>query len=172
MAGSGSGTEIDIEVVSPSEGVGYEALRAYWTDVAERYYGRSVSRAEVDVAIADAPSDDLAPPTGLLLLARTGGATLGCAGLRLLPDGVGEVKRVFVVPAERGRGIARLLLADLERRARDLGVRLLRLDTRADLVEALTLYASVGFEQVPAFSRGPFAEVWLAKPLPLPPSPR
>jgi GNAT superfamily N-acetyltransferase len=72
---------------------------------------------------------------------------------------------VFVVPAERGRGVARLLLADLEQRARGLGVRLLRLDTRADLVEALTLYASVGFEHVPAFNEGPFREVWLAKPL-------
>ena len=165
-----SGVAVLADVASPSSGPGYAVLRAYMTDVASRYYRRPVSPGEVDGYLADDPSDDLAPPTGLLVLARRNGTTVGCAGLRLLPDGIGEVKRVFVVPAERGHGIARLLLADLERRARELGLRLLRLDTRADLVEALTLYSSVGFERVPAFSTGPFAEVWLAKPL-APPRP-
>lgn len=82
----------------------------------------------------------------------------------MLPERIGEVKRLFVAPAARGRGLGALLMGELERIARGQGLSLLRLDTRHDLVESRRLYATLGYE-VPAFNDGQYAERWLAKPL-------
>ena len=83
----------------------------------------------------------------------------------MLPERVGEVKRLFVAPAARGRGLGTRLMGELERIARGHGLSLLRLDTRHDLVESRRLYAALGYEEVPAFNDGQYAEHWLAKPL-------
>lgn len=154
-----------IEVVPPGSRAGRVALRAYVSDVAGRYYGRPASHAEVDAALLEDPSDDLAPPRGVFLVAREQDTVVGCAGLRLLPDKIGEVKRVFVAPTARGRGLGRRLMSELERHARARDLTLLRLDTRADLVEARALYAALGYEEVPAFNTGPYAEHWFTKSL-------
>jgi GNAT superfamily N-acetyltransferase len=68
-------------------------------------------------------------------------------------------------PAARGCGLGALLMGELERDARGHGLSLLRLDTRHDLVESRRLYAALGYEEVPAFNDGQYAEHWLAKPL-------
>ena len=115
--------------------------------------------------LADQPSDDLAAPTGAFLVARSGDTVLGCAGLRLVGDRVGEVKRVFVTPHARGTRLGTRLMLELEAVARRLDVSTLRLDTRHDLVEARGLYAAVGYVEVPAFNAGPYAEHWFAKRL-------
>lgn len=93
---------------------------------------------------------------------------LGCAGLRLLPGGIGEVTRVFVVPAARRRGLGARLLGDLEDHARRRGVAILRLDTRRDLTEARRLYARHGYREVRPFSHGPYADHWFEKTLAAP----
>jgi hypothetical protein len=64
-----------------------------------------------DASLREDLSVDLAPPSGAFLVARQGEVVLGCAGLRLLLDRVGEVKRFFVTPAARGRGSAPALWA-------------------------------------------------------------
>jgi GNAT superfamily N-acetyltransferase len=102
---------------------------------------------------------------GVFLVARRRDAVLGCAGLRLLSERIGEVKRLFVAPAARGCGLGALLMGELERIARGHGLSLLRLDTRHDLVESRRLYAALGYEEVPAFNDGQYAEHWLANPL-------
>jgi GNAT superfamily N-acetyltransferase len=163
--GSGEGGGAVVEVVPPGEAAALAVLRPYWREVASRYYARPVTDAEVEQYMLDDPSDELAPPTGLFLLARAHAEPVGCAGLELLPGGVGEVKRVYVAHRARGHGLGRLLMGELERQARAHAVRLLRLDTRKDLVEARALYAAVGYREVPAFNAGPFAEVWFAKTL-------
>ena len=89
--------------------------------------------------LLDDPSEDLAAPRGTFLVAQRGETVVGCAGLRLLPDGLGEVKRVFVAPLARGHGLGRRLMLELENLARAEGLRTLRLDTRSDLVEARRL---------------------------------
>jgi len=81
-------------------------LRSYMDDVVSRYYGRQATSDEIDAALREDPSDDLIPPQGLFLVARENGTVLGCAGLRFRPDRIGEVTRLFVVPAARGRGLA------------------------------------------------------------------
>lgn len=156
---------IALQVVSPTSGAARAALWAYTDDVASRYYRRQATDEEIAAALREDPSDDLALPHGLFLVAQRDAAVVGCAGLRLLPDSLGEVKRVFVAPAERGRGLGRQLMGQVEQQAREQAVTTLRLDTRADLMEACALYASLGYQQVPAFNQGRYAEHWFAKAL-------
>jgi ribosomal protein S18 acetylase RimI-like enzyme len=154
-----------IVVMSPSAGAARRALRAYFDDVASRHYGRQATDSEIAEAMREDRSDDLAPPSGLLLVAHREGSVLGCGGLRLLPGQVAEVTRVFVVPAARGRGLGSRLLSCLEEHARSHRVSVLRLDTRRDLTEARRLYARHGFREVSPFSHGPYADHWFAKTL-------
>ena len=154
-------------------------LREYMTDVADRYYrlheGRDATHEEVERALREMPSDDLAPPDGVLLVARHNGDVAGCAGLRRREgrpresrtgEGhTGELKRVFLRPGKRGLGGGAALLSAVESAAGRLGVVRIVLDTRRDLVEARALYARHGYRDVPAFSEGPYAEVWMAKDL-------
>lgn len=111
-----------------------------------------------------APSDDLIPPRGLLLLARRGEEVLGCTGLRLYGDSA-EVTRVYVAATARGQGLGSRLLAALEDEARAQGVQLLRLDTRSDLIEARRLYTRHGFQEVEPFNAEPYAQHWFSKQL-------
>jgi GNAT superfamily N-acetyltransferase len=140
-------------------------LRGYFDELVGRYYGRQATEEEIDSALRDYPSDDLAPPGGMLLVARERSAVLGCAGLRLLPDCVGEVTRVFVVSTARGTGLGERLMRELGARARALGVRELRLDSRSDLVEAQRLYARIGYEPTASFNKGTPADRWFRKRL-------
>lgn len=154
-----------ITVMPPTAEQARSVLRAYFDDIASRYYGRQATREEIAAAMRDEPSDDLAPPCGLFLVAHRDGAVLGCAGLRLCPGQVAEVTRVFVVPQARRHGLGARLLGCLEDHARGLGVRRLRLDTRRDLVEARRLYARHGYREVPAHSHGHYADHWFEKAL-------
>ena len=152
-----------IAVMSPASVPARQVLRAYFAELASRYYCRPATDAEVAAATREEPSDDLTPPGGLLLVAVQDGAVLGCAGLRLLPGGIGEVTRVYVMPAARRRGLGSRLLDELETHARDHQVTTLRLDTRRDLVEARQLYARHGYTEVRPFSRGPYSDHWYVK---------
>jgi ribosomal protein S18 acetylase RimI-like enzyme len=119
----------------------------------------------VDAVSREDPNDDLALPHGALLVAHQDEVIWGCAGLRFLPDRIGEVKRVFVAPAARGRGLGARLMDELEYLAREHDLSTLRLDTRRDLVEARRLYARLGYEEVPAFNDSPYADHWFVKTL-------
>jgi ribosomal protein S18 acetylase RimI-like enzyme len=125
-----------------------------------------VTDVEFREGLRDFPSDDLQPPHGLLVVAHRHGAVAGCAGLRLVDDELGEVTRVYVAPPERRRGLARELMAEVERLAAERGVRRLRLDTRADLVEARGLYESLGYREIPRFNDSIHAGHWFEKQLP------
>ncbi|MCZ7437531.1 GNAT family N-acetyltransferase [Micromonospora sp. WMMC241] len=140
-------------------------LREYMADMVRRWYGRPERPGEVAAALAEMPSDDLAPPTGLLVLAHHDGRPAGCAGLRWQP-GWAELTRVYVRPAHRGSGGGAALLAAVETYADGAGADRIRLDTRADLVEARALYARHGYREIPAFNAGPYAQHWFEKTLP------
>jgi hypothetical protein len=88
-----------IEVVAPDASAANQILPSYIDDDASRYYGRQATDEEIDVSLREGPSIDLAPPSGVFLVARQRDAVIGCAGLRLLPERVGEVKQLFVTPA-------------------------------------------------------------------------
>jgi ribosomal protein S18 acetylase RimI-like enzyme len=156
---------VAVEPMDPGCEPARRILRQYVDELVSRYYGRQATEEEIDAAIRDYPSDDLAPPAGLLLVARGPGAVLGCAGLLLLPGGVGEVTRVFVVSCARGTGLAERLMHETDVHARALGVHELRLTVRRDLVEAQRLYARIGYEEIAPLDSRPYADHWLCKRL-------
>lgn len=96
-----------------------------------------------------------APPDGSLLLATEDGQPVGCVALRPLADGIAEIKRLYVRPSCRGRGIGRQLSVAICDRARDLGYRLVRLDTLRRLQPAVRLYESLGFVEIDAYYDNP-----------------
>ena len=109
-------------------------------------------RSRYDAEDDDAPSpEDLAPPNGVFFVASREGEAVGCGGIKHFADGIGEVKRMYVVPAARRTGIARAVLAHVEAEAQRRGFRELRLETGALQPEAIALYASAGFELIPCW---------------------
>ncbi|THA32207.1 GNAT family N-acetyltransferase [Streptomyces sp. A1547] len=139
--------------------------RAYYAEVAGRYWKRSVTEAEIDEGLRDDPDDGLVPPTGQFVVGRLDGRPLACGGIRLLDPVTAELTRVYVDPRARGTGGGAALLGVLEDEARALGAERVRLDTRSDLVEARALYARHGYAEIPAYNAGPYAEHWFEKPL-------
>lgn len=140
-------------------------LRRYFTEMASRYYNRAATDCEVDAALAEDPSDDLVPPTGLFLLARHCGDVAGCVGLRRLTPQVTELTRMYVEPASRGLGGGSRLLTAAEEAAHSLGADTMRLDTRHDLIEARALYAKHGYAEIPPYSDSRYADHWFEKRL-------
>lgn len=142
-----------------------ELLWEYLDEMVSRYYGRPATEGEIRHEVEETASESLEPPRGALLAAKCDGELAGCAGVRLLEDGVAEMKRVYLRQRLRGRGGGVVLVAAAERTARTLGARVMRLDTRSDLVEARTLYARLGYEEIPAYAPSPYAEHWFEKSL-------
>lgn len=155
--------ETSVAPALPGSAEGRAVLTAYFRDIVSRTNGRQATPGEVDAEMRADPSDDLRPPGGLLLVARQGGTVVGCIGLRLLPDGTGEVTRVFVEPVARRRGVGAQLMRAVEDAARTNALTRLRLDTRTDLTEARRLYARHGYREVSQFNDGRWADLWFAK---------
>jgi len=89
-----------------------------------------------------------APPAGSLLLASLAGRPVGCVALRAIDERRCEMKRMFVDPGVQGKGVGRALAEALIREARAIGYSSMLLDTSFRQVEALRLYASLGFRRV------------------------
>ena len=104
----------------------------------------------------DGDSEPGTPPSAadvsVVLVARDpAGTAVGCGALRALGDGVAEVKRMYVVPEARGRGVSKALLAGLEDAAAARGWTTLRLETGPRQPEAIGLYERAGYRPIPAF---------------------
>jgi GNAT superfamily N-acetyltransferase len=111
-----------------------------------------------------APSE-LRAPDGTYLVGWEGQLAVAGGGVRRLDDGVAEIKRMFVRPAARSRGIAGELLTALEDSARSLGYRWVRLDTGPKQAHAEKLYRRAGFVPVAPYNDNPFASFWGEKEL-------
>jgi putative acetyltransferase len=87
------------------------------------------------------------------LLARIHGMPVGCGAIRPLAPHVAEVKRMFVRPEYRGRGLARVILREVESVAREFGYTRVRLETGLKQPEAIGLYESAGYHPVPCYGQ-------------------
>ena len=96
-----------------------------------------------------------APPNGRLLLARDDDALLGCAALRRVDESTCEMKRVYVRPAARGKGLGRRLVEAILNEAKTAGYSRICLDVLPEFTAAHALYASLGFQPAPPVSFNP-----------------
>lgn len=129
------------------EAVGYDhpdAARLIG-EVQQEYVARygGEDRAPIELA-------DFTPPSGLFLVGYAEGAAVACGGWRA-HGADAEIKRMYVTPAARGRGLARRMLAELERTARDAGHRRVILETGSQQPEAVVLYRSSGYTGIPGY---------------------
>lgn len=155
-----SARDLDIRSEPPGSPDALTCLQRYFEDLAARFEtgfdpARSIS----------ATDQELSPPAGYFVLARLSGDPVGCGGLKRHEDGIGEIKRMWTSPAARGLGIARRVLAELEREAGAMGLRVLRLETNRALTEAQALYRTCGYKEVAPFSTEPYAHHWFEKAL-------
>lgn len=109
--------------------------------------------------------DELGPPGGAFLVGYADGAAVCCGGVKRLPDGACELKRMYVVPSARRQGVARVLLHALEATARDLGFTITRMDTGPRQQHAIAFYESEGYTRIGNFNANPAASWWGEKEL-------
>lgn len=152
--------EVEIRAERADGPAGRALLMAYIADATSRIGEWDETRTPP----ASAPA--MAPPGGAFLVACLDGEAVACAGLVGLDPRAGEVKRMYVAPQARRRGVARALLAALEDAARALGYARVRLDTSAGQPEAKALYEAAGYRAIPAYNDNAYAAHWFEKGLP------
>ena len=128
-------------------------IAAMRTEMAELYDGLELDGA----AMPKAGPGELGPPGGGFLVGYENGAAICCGGVKRLDASACEIKRMYVVPAARGRGVARELLVALEDFARELGYAIARLDTGPRQPGARHLYESAGYAPIENFNANPVA---------------
>ena len=98
---------------------------------------------------------EYAPPYGRLFLARAEAELAGCVALRRIDEASCEMKRLYVLPRSRGKGVGRTLTKAVIDAARQIGYRRMRLDTLPSMREAIPLYESLGFRRIAPYYRNP-----------------
>jgi GNAT superfamily N-acetyltransferase len=144
----------------PADGeAGASLLAAFDAEIATIYSGWDPS-----IGPSAQPSD-FAPPAGAFVISHRDGVAVACGGFKRLDARTAEIKRMFVAPVARGRGVARLILHELERIAAARGYTLIRLDTGPAQPHALALYRSEQYRAIDDYNGNPFATHWFEKPL-------
>ncbi|SRR5229473_6015821 len=133
---------IVIAAVSPSVDDAVRLMRELDDELRGRYPGFTPHGLE---------AWELTDPRLVFLVARAGGRAIACAAMREIEPRVGEVKRMFVEDEWRGRGVARQILAAIESTARERGYAMLRIETGRRQPEAIKLYRSAGYADIPVF---------------------
>ena len=132
------------------------ALAKAMTDEGHRTYADRNFISAQDLA-------ELLGPGDRVLVGRIGGAPVACGAVRELAPGIGEIKRMYVVPGHRGRGLGRAVLDALEAEARTMGFERLRLDTGDRQTVAIAMYESAGYRPIPAYNDS--ADLWFERDL-------
>jgi putative acetyltransferase len=113
--------------------------------------GFSLCFQSFDQELAALPGD-YAPPNGRLLLATSNGDPAGCVALHKLESDICEMKRLYVRPRYRGKGLGRQLADKVIAEARQLGYKKLRLDTVEPVMKtAVAMYRQLGFHEIPSY---------------------
>jgi GNAT superfamily N-acetyltransferase len=131
-------------------------------EIAALYEGLVLDSAKMPKA---GPAE-LGPPGGTFIVGYDDDdVPVCCGGIKALPDGACEIKRMFVVESARGRGVARELLEELEARAIELGYSVVRLDTGPRQPGAQRMYERAGYVAIENFNANPVASFFGEKPL-------
>jgi ribosomal protein S18 acetylase RimI-like enzyme len=121
-------------------------------------YGKSLGFSlcfqDFDTELAELPGE-YAPPDGSLILAVDEAEPLGCVALRKIDDGVCEMKRLYIKPEFRGRGLGKQLVKAIIDEALKIGYKKMRLDTVLVMKEAITLYRKIGFTEIEPYRENP-----------------
>lgn len=148
---------IEIVQADPRSPDARYCLEAYYTELSRRFdQGFDVSLSRDPDAAA------MEPPLGSFLLAYLNGEPVGCVGLKG-PGPVAEIKRLWVSDNARGQGLAKRLMNAVEAEAVMLGMHTLRLDTNSALPEAVKLYQSTGWKEIPRFNDDPYPDAFFEK---------
>jgi DNA-binding MarR family transcriptional regulator/GNAT superfamily N-acetyltransferase len=151
---------VDVRVVDPEDPDAKRCLRAYVAELNRR------SDIPFDPSTGStAEPHEVRAPAGAFVVAYLNGEAIGCGAVKHRPGGPSDIKRMWVAESARGLGIGRRLLRELEQLARESGAPAAQLETNAALVEAIAMYRSAGYREVPPFNDEPFAHHWFAKPL-------
>ncbi|HEV7752641.1 MAG TPA: GNAT family N-acetyltransferase [Baekduia sp.] len=157
-----------IETIPSDQPPATDLVDAMVAEVSEMYGPINVPGAPT------ATPADLGPPGGAFVVVFEdgnggdgdgGGRAVAGGGLKRLDDEACEIKRMYVVPDARGRGLAKVLLEALEAEARRLGYRIARLDTGAQQPAAQRMYERAGYQPIGNFNANPFASFWGEKAL-------
>lgn len=151
---------IEIRTV-PSDSTPAKALVAAMVDEVSELYGR----IDVPGAPTATPEDFSSARGGAFLVVYEDGEPVAGGGIKRLDDVACEIKRMFVVPAARGRGHASRLLQALEGEGRRLGYAIARLDTGEHQPQAQAMYERAGYAPIGNFNANPFASFWGEKAL-------
>jgi len=151
---------VTIAVVDPASPVAQTCLRAYYRELDRRFpTGFDPGRSRPTAV------ENMRAPAGAFLVATRRGEPVGCGAVRFHPGAPTELKRMWIDPAARGLGLGRRLLARLEQHAATHGSDVVRLDTNSSLTEAIAMYRSAGYREVPAFNDEAYADHWFEKRL-------
>jgi DNA-binding MarR family transcriptional regulator len=151
---------VEIAGSDPASEAAQFCLKSYFSELETRFDGG------FDTAAGLAGASSYAAPGGLLLVARLRDEPVGCGALCFIEGEPDQVKRMWVARSARGLGLGRRLLSELEQRVRERGGRAIRLETNRRLAEAIALYRSSGYVEVPPFNDEPYAHHWFEKQLP------
>lgn len=155
------GVEIEFRDGKVDAGEGAVLVAAMRAEIAEIYPGLELDGSHMPKA---GPAE-LGPPGGGFIMGWVDGQPICCGGFKRLAGGECELKRMYVVPSMRGRGVARTLLHELERRARESGYEVARLDTGPNQPHARGLYQSEGYRPIENFNGNPVATFFGEKSL-------
>ena len=151
---------VEIRQVDPTHPDARQCFRAYFDELDSR----SDAGFDPGAGISAEPHE-LTPPAGCLVIAYLHAEPVGCGAVKHHEGEPSEIKRMWVSPSTRGLGIGRRILSELETLAARSGARVVRLETNRALVEAIALYRSAEYREVPAFNDEPFADHWFEKQL-------
>jgi GNAT superfamily N-acetyltransferase len=111
----------------------------------------------------DPEPEQLRRPRGAFIVARDSSHAVGCIALKGTCPDYAELKRLWVDPAHRGSGLAKALMDEAERIARELGHRVLRLDTHRTLTGPIAMYRRWGWQEIARFNDDPYAHLFFEK---------
>jgi DNA-binding MarR family transcriptional regulator/ribosomal protein S18 acetylase RimI-like enzyme len=150
---------IVLEEMNPRSDDARYCLGEYYAELARRF------EKGFDVSLSrDPEAVDMIRPRGAFLVAMSDGLPIGCVGLKG-GGTIAEIKRLWVAPSARGLGLARRLMEAAEDIARELSIRILRLDTNSALPEAQQLYRNSGWNEIGRFNDDPYPDTFFEKHL-------